>query len=791
MRSVLVVIATISACAVPAPSSRPSVDEPTPHASEAEEPPESGDSVTPPDRPGSDDSDDSDLTEGVVAPLPPRPLCLEEPAASAAPPQFPADLADWVARVRGSDNFLWGRDPLARLDALGDAIPDTQDGLVTLLERGWERLKFGRLDDAIADLDRAEALAITLGDAPRRATARQALTQVWLRRAEIDNCITQGQGTSCLAPFATTAHHTVRLGMETVDAIVRRHADEDDASHLGMRWAINVARMALGDWPAAVRDDLRIEAARLTSELPAAPWVNLTHDTPLGATPTLAGGATIDDIDGDGLLDIVTSDMGLDGGFRVLLSVGDGTFCDASNASGLARVPGILHFVPADIDNDGDLDLIAPRGAWLGTDGRIRPSLLINDGAGRFTDNAVAAGLADTVGPSQVVAVADVDGDGWLDIYLGRERNWRGSAYPASLYLNQQDGTFVDAAAGWGIDTPRFVKGAAFGDIDGDRDPDLYVSVFGGDNVLYRNTGTGFEPILDAPVAQPTHSFATWFFDVEQDGDLDLFVAAYPESALPGNILDPQFGRGADAFVEGLLGLHEADATPRLYRNDAGTFTDVTDILRLGRAHAVMGASVGDLDADGLPDLYLGNGAPGYEALEPNTMLLNRGSTGFFETTTDARVGHLQKGHGVAIGDLDEDGDLDMLAEVGGVFEGDAFPDALFLNPLEDVPSLTIDLEGMTSNRDAIGARVRVTVGWTTRHYAVGAVSSFGSHSRRITAPLPAGTTGDVRVEIDWPSGATETVTAASAGHVIRIVEGQGKVATRPLRRMDLAPITP
>ena len=140
-------------------------------------------------------------------------------------------------------------------------------------------------------------------------------------------------------------------------------------------------------------------------------------------------------------------------------------------------------------------------------------------------------------------------------------------------------------------------------------------------------------------MAQPVESFATWFFDFDNDGWPDIFVAGYWMDTYN------------DIAAFQLHKPYKAE-TPRLYRNNHdGTFTDLSKSLKLDRAILVMGAGFGDLDNDGWLDMYLGTGEPAYEALLPNVLFRNNEGKSFQDVTTSANVGHLQKGrrHGLRI----------------------------------------------------------------------------------------------------------------------------------------------
>ena len=180
--------------------------------------------------------------------------------------------------------------------------------------------------------------------------------------------------------------------------------------------------------------------------------------------------------------------------------------------------------------------------------------------------------------------------------------------------------------------------------------------------------------------------------------------------------------------------------TPRpckLFKNmKDGTFQDVTKEAALDKVFMPMGANFGDIDNDGYLDIYLGTGNPSYASLVPNVMLRNHDGKFFADVTASSGTGELHKGHGVAFADIDNDGDEDLLAQIGGATPGDSHPFRLFENPGSDGDWINLHLVGVKSNRAAIGARIKVTVenpqGATALHLSHG-------RQRRIVRSVAAG----------------------------------------------------
>jgi len=346
--------------------------------------------------------------------------------------------------------------------------------------------------------------------------------------------------------------------------------------------------------------------------------------------------------------------------------------------------------------------------------------------------------------------------------------------YPSQLFINQGDGTFADVAPAAGVTNDLFAKGAAGGDYDNDGDLDIFVSNYYqrdsqfGLNRLYRNNGDGtFTDLAEAAGLADggIRSFACTFFDFNNDGWLDIFSATY----------DGDFTEGVlEEVIADTLGRGNHLQASRLYlNNQSGGFEDVTKQVGLDRALMPMGLGVGDID--GWLDVYLGTGGPNYDTLVPNVMLRNAEGVRWDDITYSSGLGHLQKGHGIAIADIDNDGDQDIYAQLGGAFVDDRFANALFLNPGHATHFLKITFEGVQSNRQGVGVRVRVLLntpeGKRELHRQVGLHSSFGSVPGRLELGLGDATHIEL-IDVHWPtSGIKQTFYSVPRDSFIQVTE--------------------
>ena len=431
----------------------------------------------------------------------------------------------------------------------------------------------------------------------------------------------------------------------------------------------------------------------------------------------------------------------------------------------------------ADYDNDGALDIFVLRGGWM-PNGHPN-SLLRNTGNGTFEDVTEAAGLLEPAYPTQTGCWSDFDNDGWIDLFIGNEstpplRN------PSQLFRNNGDGTFTDVASEAGA-AVGFIKGVTCGDFDNDGRRDVFISRWGESNMLLHNESIGdslrFADVTAAAgVDEPFDSFSAWFWDYDNDGWLDLFVSGFGS----------QFG---DVAADYLGVPHDAEL-PRLFRNRTdGTFEDVTASAHLNTVVDAMGANFGDLDNDGYLDFYAGTGDMDFRALVPNRMFRNDAGEQFQDVTTSGGFGHLQKGHGIAFADIDNDGDQDIFAQLGGAYEGDRAYSALFENPGHGNRWITLRLQGATTNRAAIGARIRVTVRSGSRmryiHRVVSTGGSFGSNSLQQEIGLGR-VEAITEILIHWPtSGGTDRYVDVGMDRVYHVREGD-----RTLTQVDLRGFT-
>jgi hypothetical protein len=462
----------------------------------------------------------------------------------------------------------------------------------------------------------------------------------------------------------------------------------------------------------------------------------------------------------------------------------DGTFADVSRKSGLARSVWATGITVGDYDNDGFDDLfITCYGQNI---------LFHNNGDGTFTDVTTKAGL---IHPGARYGTGctwiDYDRDGRLDLFVshyavfdegkvpirGKDPGCNYTGVPVycgpaglpqescRLYHNNGDGTFTDVSVKSGISAVQagYPLTAASADFDGDGWPDIYVACDTSPSLLFRNNrdGTFTECGLESGVSlsedgQEQAGMGLGIGDFDPDGYLDIFKT------------------------------HFRGDTPVLYRNNGkGNFRDVTLRAGLGveTRFVAWGAGIVDLDNDGLPDLFCTTGMvypevqqklPDAPYKTPNVVFRNLGGGRFEELLEEAGPGitEVHSSRGVAFGDFDNDGDIDIL--IMNMNE----PPSLLRNDMRgDNHWLKVLLVGVASNRSAIGAQVVATYGERRQVQAVLAQSSYlSANDRRLHFGL--GAESKASLEIRWPNGGQEKIADVAADRLVVIREGSGVIRT-------------
>lgn len=462
----------------------------------------------------------------------------------------------------------------------------------------------------------------------------------------------------------------------------------------------------------------------------------------------LGRGAAWADFDQDGLLDLALGmGAGLEPGDNVLYrQLPDHTFQDASvlwNVHG--QDTDAFATVAADFDEDGDPDIYWANGGFE-IDGLQPNQVLRNDIAttGTFTDISDQTGDGDLADSIFGAAAFDFDLDGDLDLFLsGSTRN-----VPRDCHLLEGDGAFgfVDVSALAGVNTRlEEWRHCTAGDFDLDGWPDIGVGCLTGANALFRNNGDGsFSDVaVAAGVDSPEKNYGFVFADFDNDGWDDVFLPKW--NRIPG-----------------------PDPSTFLRNQGDGTFLDVTQNTAIT---VDMGHGVADMDGDGYPDIFIGTGWPAEELDDILYWVKPDGLGGFDITDGSLAAGILSEGptrnHGVAFADYDEDGDLDMYLNHGGMseFAPDTYEDnVLYVNQGNGNHWLGVDLEGVLSSRDPFGARLEtVLADGRSVFRTMRACEGFGNTSARMQHVGLGDQTGITRLEVLWPSGIRQTYLGAVA----------------------------
>jgi len=619
-----------------------------------------------------------------------------------------------------------------------------------------------------------------------------------LRMGEQANCLLNHNADSCLFPIQGGGVHQLQQGSRDAITVLTDLLGKYPGD-LRARWLLNIAYMTVGEYPGKVPPRWLIDPKLFASDYDIKRFPDVAASVGLDFEE-LAGGVIIEDFDNDGWLDIMKSGWGLNDQLRYFHNNGDGTFTERTEQAGLIGEVSGLNLKQCDYNNDGWMDVLVLRGAWLRTAGHYPVSLLRNNGDGTFTDVTESAGLL-RFHPTNSAVWFDYNGDGWIDLFIANESSVRDTG-ACELFRNNGDGTFTECAAECGLDLVGYFKGVVSADYNNDGRPDLYLSAQDRPKMLLRNDGPAgpdrsprapwhFTDVADeAGVIDPPCSFSCWFWDYDNDGWPDIMVTGYSVQDV-GDV-------AAD-----YLGLPHAGQKAHLYHNNRdGTFEDVSKAAGVNKLLHTMGCNFGDLDNDGWLDFYVGTGNPELAMLIPNRMFRNDGGRRFQDVTAAGGFGNLQKGHGIAFADINNDGAQDIFSVVGGAAEADTAHSQLFANPGHGNNWIKLKLEGVKSNRAAIGARIKVVVdtgaGEREIHRTVDSGASFGANPMRQEIGLGQARTIK-RVEIFWPvTGVTQVVTGLAINHLYQIREGAAAPTLLELRSfpwpaaaMALDPVKP
>ena len=593
----------------------------------------------------------------------------------------------------------------------------------------------------------------------------ELLALAYLRLGEVTNCNNNHNEYSCILPLKDEAYHIEKEGSQKAIEIYSQIYNKFPNDKY--KWLLNLAHMTIGEYPSDVPEEYLIIYPNMKKEkndFPSFKEIALN----LGiAENGLSGGVSLEDFNNDGLIDVFITSYGMKDQCKLFVNTGSG-YKDFTKNAGLNGIVSGLNSIHADYNNDGYIDIFILRGAWLGEGGNHPNSLLRNNGDGTFSDVTKSSGLL-SFHPTQTASWADINKDGYLDLFIGNESRLN-QPHSCELYINQKNGKFLEQSSNHNLESiTGFIKGVVFGDINNDQWPDLFISVMGGENLLFRNDFGIFNDISKkAGVKNPFFSFTCWFWDVNNDGFNDLFVSSYDERNLKNLSSD---------FVKELEGINVSSDKSKLFINNGDeTFSEQSKSFNIDISMYAMGANFGDLDNDGWLDFYVGTGSPEFSSVIPNRMFKNIKGNQFEEVTSAGGFGHIQKGHGVGFADLDNDGDQDIYAVLGGAYEGDKYRNICFENPISDNNWIVLDLKGIDSNASAIGSLLKLELdNGRTIYHSINTGGTFGANS--LEAEIGLGSSNSIKkLKITWPNSKSQIFYNINVNKKYEIIEGQEKL---------------
>jgi len=561
-----------------------------------------------------------------------------------------------------------------------------------------------------------------------------------LRDGEQRNCQDGYNQFSCIMPLADQALHANKNGSNRAIDYYKKSLRRFPNNHKA-KWLMNIAYMTIGEYPDGVPDEYFINFKKFPqyNELPY--FENLGAKLGVDAY-SFYGGSITEDFNNDGFQDIFTTSTDLETNVTYYVADGNGGYEDKTIEAGLDGITGGSHCTQADYNNDGFTDIYIIRGGWLRLEaGKKHPnSLLKNNGNGTFSDVTHEVGLL-AYYASHTACWGDYNNDGWIDLFVGNENG-------VSQLFENRKGYFKDVSWASRLYVDALVKGSYWGDYNKDGLQDLFISVSEDRNLLMTNKGKNPEGqyIFSntshyAGVSKPISSFPCFFFDFNNDTFLDIFVSSYPMSI---QSLSEQYLRDIKNIEYSSLYINNRD----------GTFQDIAKRANLDRSIESMGLNFGDVDNDGWLDFYVGTGFPSLDAIIPNLLFRNHEGKKF-EEVINAGFGHLQKGHGISFSDLDNDGDQDVYHSLGGFVKADGFWNILLENPGNQNNWITLQLEGVMSNRSSIGTEITIMAEANdelrTIYRVVGTGGSYGSSS--LQQEIGLGEYEKIKfIKVYWPS---------------------------------------